>query len=81
MKENLGKLYLKKYENINLEELLVNMSNDDINQILLEIYRQRCQNIREKSILEKYSINYDYFGPGSMSLKKTMKYNLLFLNS
>lgn len=81
MKENLGKLYLKKYKDINLEELLVNMSNDDINQILLEIYRQRCQNISEKSILEKYNINYDYFGPGSMSLKKTMKYNLLFLNS
>lgn len=81
MSEKLGKVYLDKYKENDLENILVNMPNNDINQIMLEVYRLRAAKIKEYNLLEKYIINYDYFGIGSSSLGKTMKYNIIFLNS
>lgn len=80
MGNKIGEIYSKKYEEYNLLKLLTDMDNNSINQILLEVYKNRSENITPNNVLNRYINNSDYFCPSEVSLYKTMNYNLLFLN-
>ncbi len=80
MGKSLSDIYFDKYKDMNLKEIFVEMDNDTINQILLEIFKERSKSITPNKVLERYIKNSEYFAPSSVPLDKTLKYNLIFLN-
>lgn len=78
---NIGNLKFNTIIDDNIKDKLLHMNNDSINQILLETFRIRSQEIIASDLLKKYINNNEFFGPSEIPLKKINAYNILFCNS
>lgn len=67
---NIGNLKFNTIIDDNIKDKLLHMNNDSINQILLETFRIRSQEIIASDLLKKYINNNEFFGPSEIPLKK-----------
>ena len=79
MQKKISEKSFDEFKNEPIEKLL-NMSDRNLNTLLLELFNRRSKNIIPKDVYQKYNDFYEFFGPSKESLRNIIELDNLFLN-
>ncbi len=79
MQKKISEKSFDEFKNEPIEKLL-NMSDRNLNTLLLELFNRRSKNIIPKDVYQKYNDFYEFFGPSKENLRNIIELDNLFLN-